>query len=397
VKIVFEFVWIVGGWVFREKAHYGGRTNIVKGARASAHQKHRVEIFIKQRNMDKLHDVLMRVSDPSHADYGKHWSRDEIFAMTGNAGGSREVSRYLEAHGARVVGRAAYEESLTVEASIGVWEKLLATEFHEFHHEDWSVTGEKMVRSLEYSLPSELHEHVEHVFHVSDFPPKVHGDPVIQNVRSPMSYTSPLGTIYNGYVTPAFLNQLYNIASNTGSALTKQAIFASLGQYFSPNDLSRFQSLMGIPIDRIDGNIGLKGHISDIMCATNVNDCGESNLDVQYLMGIAQNVPTYHMYYENCEYVFMLQNVTASVNPPKVISISYGGYGYPSFYIDIFNQYAIVAGVMGITIVVSSGDDGVANFGARNDPRFCKYEPSFPAFSPYVTAVGATQVRAISN
>lgn len=44
-----------------------------------------------------------------------------------------------------------------------------------------------------------------------------------------------------------------------------------------------------------------------------------------------------------------------------------------------------------MTILVSSGDDGVANFQARSDASKCGYNPSFPATSPYVTAVGATQ------
>lgn len=48
-------------------------------------------------------------------------------------------------------------------------------------------------------------------------------------------------------------------------------------------------------------------------------------------------------------------------------------------------------GVQGVTVFVSSGDDGVANFQARGDAADCGYTPSFPATSPYVTAVGATQ------
>jgi len=47
-------------------------------------------------------------------------------------------------------------------------------------------------------------------------------------------------------------------------------------------------------------------------------------------------------------------------------------------------------GVQGVSIFVSSGDDGVANFPARSSSSQCSYSPSFPASSPYVTAVGAT-------
>merc|ERR1712217_577132 len=50
-----------------------------------------------------------------------------------------------------------------------------------------------------------------------------------------------------------------------------------------------------------------------------------------------------------------------------------------------------MGGAQGVTIFVSSGDDGVANFQARSSPSNCGYHPSYPASSPYVTAVGATQ------
>jgi len=56
-----------------------------------------------------------------------------------------------------------------------------------------------------------------------------------------------------------------------------------------------------------------------------------------------------------------------------------------------FSTTAQQLGTMGVTIMVSSGDDGVANFYARSDPSYCGFNPSYPATVPYVTAVGATQ------
>jgi subtilase family serine protease len=38
-----------------------------------------------------------------------------------------------------------------------------------------------------------------------------------------------------------------------------------------------------------------------------------------------------------------------------------------------------------------AGDDGVGNFPARQGAQYCGFNPSFPASSPYVVAVGATQ------
>eukprot|EP01042_Synura_sphagnicola_P009958 gene9958-biopygen10344 len=44
---------------------------------------------------------------------------------------------------------------------------------------------------------------------------------------------------------------------------------------------------------------------------------------------------------------------------------------------------------MGVTIVVATGDDGAPGDSVTSSSQ-CKYNPSFPATSPYVTAVGAT-------
>jgi len=41
--------------------------------------------------------------------------------------------------------------------------------------------------------------------------------------------------------------------------------------------------------------------------------------------------------------------------------------------------------------MIATGDDGVANFMARNNASACGISPSWPATCPYITAVGATQ------
>lgn len=52
-------------------------------------------------------------------------------------------------------------------------------------------------------------------------------------------------------------------------------------------------------------------------------------------------------------------------------------------------------GLRGVTILFSSGDDGVGDLAISNEgPDFgcTKTFPSWPASSPYVTAVGGTQI-----
>jgi len=109
-------------------------------------------------------------------------------------------------------------------------------------------------------------------------------------------------------------------------------------------------------------------------------------------MAIAQYAPTTYWYTDD-DFSDWIQDVADTANPPLVFSISYGEIEsyVTSRQASTFSTEAQKLGVQGVTITVSSGDDGVANFQARTLARKCGYNPSFPASNPYVTAVGATK------
>jgi tripeptidyl-peptidase I len=117
---------------------------------------------------------------------------------------------------------------------------------------------------------------------------------------------------------------------------------------------------------------------------------------IQVILGVAQKAnTTYWSMSTNDQEPFLewSQNVAASVDPPLVHSMSYGDVeplGDP-LTMQRFNDEIMKLGARGVTVVVSSGDDGVANFVARNNASACGFNPSFPASAPYVLAVGATQ------
>merc|ERR1740115_277343 len=117
---------------------------------------------------------------------------------------------------------------------------------------------------------------------------------------------------------------------------------------------------------------------------------GEASLDVQYLMGMAPDVPTYFYSYsdlnpytpENEGFLTWLVTMGGEQNPPLVHSLSYG-----DVEADVFNSTNGAA-------PYAARDDGSAGFLARNDPMSgCQHAaPEWPASSPYVTTVGATQL-----
>ena len=186
---------------------------------------------------------------------------------------------------------------------------------------------------------------------------------------------------------------MYNIDISLGSSRTSQDVYESIGQTMSASDLAYFQHYFNLTVQTVSTVIG--GHSSDRVCKQNPDDCVEANLDVQYMMAVAPHVPTTYYYWGGQDFmVDWLVQVAAMHSPPKVISISYGmdEQYLTTSYANAFNTQAIKVGVQGVTLTASSGDDGAPGSSARANSFMCGYHPSFPASSPYVTAVGGTMV-----
>jgi tripeptidyl-peptidase-1 len=118
-------------------------------------------------------------------------------------------------------------------------------------------------------------------------------------------------------------------------------------------------------------------------------------LDVEYIMAIAQGAATTYWSIAdtaNDPFLDWAEALAQTSNLPQVHSISYGGYEDTSNNdMSVFNTEVQKVGLQGVSVMVATGDDGVANFAASTNASYCGYYPSFPATSPYVTAVGATQ------
>jgi tripeptidyl-peptidase-1 len=203
-----------------------------------------------------------------------------------------------------------------------------------------------------------------------------------------------------GIITPALINEIYDIRSNIGIPAATQAVYETENQTFSPSDLSIFFKRFKIPNQHISSDIG--GHMWKKACKVDNGDiCGEANLDVQYLMSTCQECPTTYWFVDTDEHYcwdFMIPwavQVANMTHPPLVHSVSYGG---PEAFtshklVRAFNLEAQKLGLQGVSIIVASGDDGVSGPMAREDgTNACGYSPLFPASSPYVTTVGGTQV-----
>ena len=385
------------------------RDDLVRGGRLHNDHVHEVIFMVHQKNMEDLKRILDDVSDPLSRNYGKHMTREQVVEMTANPEGRDATVAYLHSMGATVVSETLCGEYITAAASISVWEEVLQTEFFTFHQTQLDGKVLSMVRAEGYSIPFELHPHVMHVLHTVDMPlstrsssprtrkrmAKKEKELDLEKEKEKESTSTEHDRFHAtgdwNAVSPRKIKAYYNTTDYHGSINSTQAVYETGEQNLSPIDLQLFQDDHGLVSQSA---IIVNDHNNHTLCVIDSTNCGESNLDVQYMMATSQYSPTTHWYVYG-DFTFWLISIANTVNPPLVLSISWGSYESlvsPSSH-DAFTVQAIKLGVAGITIFVASGDDGANSGEATFDTSKCGYRPTFPSTNPYVVSVGATSVR----
>jgi hypothetical protein len=114
--------------------------------------------------------------------------------------------------------------------------------------------------------------------------------------------------------------------SPSASPSLGQAVFATNSQSFSISDLAAFQLYYGYP----NHPALSQGTVGSASCGE--NECGEGNLDLQFIMGAAQETPTTFWFTDGSSgtssspFVDFLVSVGNLADPPTTLSISYGSY-----------------------------------------------------------------------
>ncbi|KAF9046290.1 subtilisin-like protein [Panaeolus papilionaceus] len=403
---------------------------------------------LAQQNLDKLEDLLMSVSHPDSPQYGKHFSAAEVVDTFSPAEETIEaVTNWLLESGIeRERLRLSSDKGwVHLNATVAEVEDLLNTEYHIYDH----PSGATQIGCHNYSVPAHIQPHVDFIRPTVQFNHRA--GPNMKQRRS-----TPINTSLDGLrmadvdvtITPSLANcdkmitvdclrALYNFHYTPVS--TKKNSFGIVEftpQSFLSGDLDLFfrnfsPSLVGVRPKSvlIDGAVVQTQNQS-------FNFNGESDLDLQYGMALTapQEITLLQTgdLEEGAGFDNWLDAVDTSfctfdggddptqdgiypdpagfnqpescgiVAPPKVISISYGqDEATANFHYATrqCNEYAKL-GLMGTTVVYSSGDNGVAGFGNvcldaehnEADDTASVFNPEFPASCPFVTAVGATQV-----
>jgi tripeptidyl-peptidase-1 len=435
-----------GSHAFMERSKIHLRHDVRFFKNAASNTRHKLIFGIKQNNLDKLTDILHDVSDPLSPNYGKHWTKEEIVKFTVNPEANAAVIKYLESNNINVVDQTLNGEYITAEADVSQWESMLNCKFHVYRlltDEEGTTdpnsddNSNHVIRTESYSVPQEISSHLFAVFNTVQFPhlispnlqkrnlnekkaPAEDEEETTANLRvqtnkdnsnNDNNYVEKFVDwnqpgLREGAVTPGFIAIYYDVPFHgvTDSSLVTQAVVQSLNNAYNATDLTAFQKAFSLDVHPIAKNIG--GPVNPNTCHSTSSSssfltqgCTAANLDVQYMMGVAQGAPTTYVYTNNAgskgDQLDWLNFVTSAANsskPAQVYSISYATYEFSlsESTMKAFETEVIKLGVMGTTIVASAGDDGVIGQYARRNASMCGYFAQYPASCPYVLAVGGT-------
>ncbi|KAF3394531.1 Tripeptidyl-peptidase sed1 [Penicillium rolfsii] len=417
-----------------------------------------VRIGLTQSNLDRGHDLLMGMSNPSSSSYGRHMTEAEVHALFAPSQDSVDnVRSWLASSGIAVdrISQSANSQWLQFDANADELEKLLRTEYYLYSHAE---TGRSHIACREYHVPHSVREHIDFITpgitlrevtgvsqankrsldkrHINTGPAGI--VPIAEGLRDKLLGGSGLLDLCDQAVTPDCIQKMYNIPKGTKATPGNElAIFESIGDVYAQEDLDIFFTdfARAIPIGthpKLQGVDGGKAPTSP------ANAGPESDLDFQISFPIIwpQNSILFQsddMVYES-NYTFQgflntfLDSIDGSycseISPldppypdpqpggykgplqcgvykkPTVLSVSYGEAeaDLPIAYQRRQCSEFMKLGMQGMSVVVASGDSGVAGRGGDPTPCNCLGEngtvfaPDFPASCPYLTAVGATVI-----
>lgn len=342
-----------------------------------------------------LKELLAAQQNPASPLYHQWLSSEEFATRFGVADEDLATTEsWLASRGFHVDGVARSRDRITFSGTAAQVQAAFGTELRRY-----DVQGElHFAPAADLTLPANLASVTEAVLHLSDFRPK----PSIAAVRPSPSYTTASTQAH--FLSPKDIATMYNLKP------LYQSGFYGRGQGLAVVGQSFVDTSSGSKIQVFQNNATQPTAISPVLVpgsgvqAISPGDQGESELDLEYSSGIASQANIFFVYVgNNRNYsVFDALDFAITQNIAPVVSVSYGACELVLSQTDLDQANALFeeAAAQGQTIVVSSGDSGSTAcevFSTAQGVTLDQQQAlsvSFPASSPYVTAVGGTQMAA---
>ena len=402
-------------------------TRVPSGWRVAApaplEQPHRVTIALHQRNVDQLQRRLSQLSDPTHAVYGQWMSKAEVDDLIAPpASVVSTVTAWVQSAGISSSSITHHGDALEVVTTVGHVNALFSTSLHTFEQQG---SGKRSVVAHNISMPEHVAPHVQMLLGVHNFPfPIKHSAHVISGTAHTTSSSSSSTTSrFRPFQTTPFFDYPIMVPRD----LAAYYGFPDNTQFVRP---AHYRANTSIAVAQFDepnvwesirvSDIGLQGLLADVPgIQTNpviVGDNNQAYPSQEASKGIqavtANNPLTNASHWEENStgwiYSICLQLLAVS-SVPQILSIS---YGIEEQLADVGGQEGITGGytvyitateiqlmklaALGVSVIVSSGNNG-ANGDGNTACVYTNAYPSslyvsWPASSPHVTAVGATEL-----
>jgi len=379
-------------------------------------------IVLRQSSAHEFEKHVLDIATPGHTHYGRFMSREDIKEYLqppkaalqtiegwlqengvlpnehyeGIAHNLRQNDRYHMLHNADVV---------NLRVNVSKAEELFDTEFYHF----MNVEGQMITRALHYSLPGDLHQHVQTVMPIIRFPATVPQIKVIMEEDEVPDAPPDFGydpEYCNRTIVPSCIQGLYQLNNftapfNTGTMI---GISGFLNQTADVDSLHSFIATYAPYFPQVfptlvttDGSILRDPHQFSSYYTS------ETSIDLEYSSSIAPGIPvTFYSTDGLAEGIRDLDQPNNVLNEPyltqlmyllslpddklpTVLSTSYGEneqtvpYSYANVTCNLFAQL----GARGVSVIFAAGDSGPGSACQRNDgTNTTRFNPIFPASCP---------------
>jgi len=339
------------------------------------HELIEISVILKHRqDLPAPHSVDKPLS---HAEFSQSYGADPAHVD--------KIRQFAQEYHLQMVERGdeILRRTVTLTGTAAAMERAFSVELTEFEHENGTYRG----HTGTVQVPQEIASFVSGVFGLDNRPV---AKPHIRYRGTSRAFgTRASNTAYN----PNQVAQFYGFPQDANGSGQRIGLI-ELGGGYRPSDISDYFQSLGVTVPTVKSVLVDHAHNRP----TNPQSAdGEVLLDIEVAGAAAPGVSIVVYFAPNTARGFQDALSTAihdEINKISALSISWGGaeVNWTTQSMENFSQVAQEAGLLGITITASSGDNGSSN-GVSDG----KNHVDFPASCPYVLAAGGTRIVVANN
>ncbi|KAJ7259960.1 family S53 protease [Mycena haematopus] len=365
-----------------------------------ADQELTLRIALAHSDIEGLQAQTYAVSDPANKLYGNHLSVEEALKFVRPTPLTNStVSAWLSSHGITPTPISPAGDILQITLPVATANELLGAQFESFTHVESGATS---IRTLGYSVPVSLQEHIQYVHPTVAFVPPLQAPPSVKAVevkRDGGVTERAAGVVAASCATtmsPACIEALYDfptgLANNSAQNLIGVAGYAQ--QFANFADVAMF--VKNLLPGRPASNFTVVQVDSGRNDQTITNAGVEADLDME-MVALAGGVPATFISVgarnlDNIDGFIDIVNTILAMpieTRPTVLSTSYGfnEQDLPFSLVNGMCNAYMQLGAVGISVLFASGDGGVSGM---QDTTCDTFVPSAPGGCQFITSVGGS-------